>query len=183
MDQKLTEDLHTFDDLLAAAVATARRVLAGLATRPVAAQAPEVVAAPVPESGSGAAGALSRFERHWAPWFSGSAGPRYFGFVTGGATPASVAGDWLTSVYDQNAVSGGDSAAVDLERAPTLAEAPTQERVDALVRAVADSGEAVITPTVYDGTPGFRVAFSNWRTTESDVDRLCAVLAEHAPPR
>jgi glutamate/tyrosine decarboxylase-like PLP-dependent enzyme len=62
----------------------------------------------------------------------------------------------------------------------TLADNPTRERVHALVRAVADSGEAVITPTVYDGTHGFRVAFSNWRTTESDVDRLCAVLAKAA---
>ncbi|QFU90979.1 pyridoxal-dependent decarboxylase [Amycolatopsis sp. YIM 10] len=116
MHPKLTDDLTGLSELLAATRDAAERALTSLDTRPVAARATEAGAAPMPVAGIGTAGALARFEQRWAPWFSGSAGPRYFGFVTGGATPASVAGDWLTSAYDQNAAAGGDSAAVGLER-------------------------------------------------------------------
>jgi glutamate/tyrosine decarboxylase-like PLP-dependent enzyme len=37
------------------------------------------------------------------PGVVASSSGRYFGFVVGGATPAAVAADWLTSVWDQNA--------------------------------------------------------------------------------
>ncbi|MFW6690163.1 pyridoxal phosphate-dependent decarboxylase family protein [Streptomyces sp. MAR4 CNX-425] len=118
MHPALAADLDRFDQLLDAARDRAVAALRGLADRPVAAPAPHATtpAEPLPEDGAGGAAALARFGERWERGLSGSAGPRYLGFVTGGATPAAVAGDWLVGTYDQNVVSDGDSAAADLER-------------------------------------------------------------------
>jgi glutamate/tyrosine decarboxylase-like PLP-dependent enzyme len=114
----LAADLDRFDQLLDAARARAVAALRGLPERPVAAPVPRAPGPyePLPERGAGGAAALARFGERWEPGLSGSAGPRYLGFVTGGATPAAVAGDWLVGAYDQNVVADGDSAASDLER-------------------------------------------------------------------
>lgn len=73
----------------------------------------------LPAEGVGAEAALREFNQRFEPVMAATSGPRYWGFVTGGSTPASIAGDWLTSVYDQNsfAVKGlGDiSANIELE--------------------------------------------------------------------
>jgi glutamate/tyrosine decarboxylase-like PLP-dependent enzyme len=116
MDAKLSHDLTHLDALLARTLAHAVDALDSVERRPPALAPPAAVFEPLPEHGAGLEGALDEFNARWAPGFSGSAGPRYLGFVTGGATPASIAGDWLTSVYDQNPTAGIDSCAPDLER-------------------------------------------------------------------
>lgn len=116
MHPTLASDLADLDTLLEQVRTHALDTLAGLDRRPAALAPPAAQPAPLPEHGAGLAGALAAFTARWAPGFSGSAGPRYLGFVTGGATPASLAGDWLTGVYDQNPTAGIDSAAPDLER-------------------------------------------------------------------
>lgn len=115
MHPALAEDLARFPELLQAARDVAAREVSGVDGRPVAhpggAPGPE----PLPVEGEGATGALARFAGRWAPGFSGSAGPRYLGFVTGGATPASLTGDWLTGVFDQNVSGSAGSVASALE--------------------------------------------------------------------
>ncbi|MFF9151436.1 pyridoxal phosphate-dependent decarboxylase family protein [Streptomyces sp. NPDC014846] len=116
MHPALAGDLSRLPELLQDARDFAARELTGLTERPVAAAGRAPGRAPLPAEGAGAEAALTRFAERWAPGFSGSAGPRYLGFVTGGATPASVAGDWLTSALDQNLSGAGGSWAAELER-------------------------------------------------------------------
>ncbi|WP_214416307.1 pyridoxal phosphate-dependent decarboxylase family protein [Sphaerisporangium fuscum] len=117
MHPLLARDLDSLPELLEEVRGYAAGVLGGLADRPVTRPAvPSSSAASLPVEGAGTKGALDRFAERWEPGFSGSAGPRYLGFVTGGATPASLAGDWLTGTFDQNPTSRADSAATELER-------------------------------------------------------------------
>lgn len=71
------------------------------------------------DSGLGALSALEEFKERLAPLMVSQAGPRYWGFVTGGVTPASIVGDWLTTIYDPNAqatnAQGGVSALIEIE--------------------------------------------------------------------
>jgi glutamate/tyrosine decarboxylase-like PLP-dependent enzyme len=73
----------------------------------------------LPQQAAGAGKALQQFKNHFVKHIAASGGPRYFGFVTGGSTPAALAGDWLTAVYDQNTQSttgfGDCSALLELE--------------------------------------------------------------------
>jgi len=77
---------------------------------------PDILLNNLPEKGIGASAVLDYFEKNFADKITNSAGPRYFGFVTGGSTPAAVAGDWLVSAYDQNACGSNDSIAPQIER-------------------------------------------------------------------
>jgi glutamate/tyrosine decarboxylase-like PLP-dependent enzyme len=58
---------------------------------------------PLPERGIGATRALHLLDEVGSPATVASNGPRYFGFVTGGALPAAQAAAWLSAAWDQNA--------------------------------------------------------------------------------
>ena len=59
---------------------------------------------PLPEDGQDPEKVVEEMARVLDPGLVASVGPRYFGFVVGGALPASAAADWLTGAWSQNAV-------------------------------------------------------------------------------
>jgi hypothetical protein len=58
----------------------------------------------------------------------------------------------------------------------TLEDADTPS-VTAFLSRVRESGEVFLTPTTLNGVPAVRAAFSNWRTTLYDLERVWSVLA------
>jgi glutamate/tyrosine decarboxylase-like PLP-dependent enzyme len=94
-------------DCLDGAARLARGYLDGLGARRVGAAAEledlrAVLARPLPDDGEAAAAVVEGLAHDVDPGLVASGGPRYFGFVTGGALPAAVAVDWLVSAWDQN---------------------------------------------------------------------------------
>ncbi len=57
---------------------------------------------PLPEGRDEPVRVIERLAEAADPGIVATVGPRYFGFVTGGAVPVTVAADWLASVWDQN---------------------------------------------------------------------------------
>jgi glutamate/tyrosine decarboxylase-like PLP-dependent enzyme len=93
--------------------------LESLDDRPIAPEADveeltRALGGPLPEQGMDPRSVIAALVEDATPGIVGIPSGRYFGFVIGGAVPAAVAADWLTSVWDQNAglYVGGPSAAV-----------------------------------------------------------------------
>jgi glutamate/tyrosine decarboxylase-like PLP-dependent enzyme len=116
MNPQIEQDLRNFSSLLERTSLEAQKVLARIDSRPTFKTASEFEGDTLPETGLGARGALELFLAKYADQMTGSAGARYLGFVTGGATPASLMGDWLCSTFDNNAADPVLSITPQLER-------------------------------------------------------------------
>src|SRR5688500_910797 len=86
----------------------AEAFLAGVDARPVFPAASfeqlvEALGGPLPDEPQEPLAVIEHLARAADPGLVASPGPRYFGFVTGGSVPASVAAEWLTAAWDQNA--------------------------------------------------------------------------------
>lgn len=119
MDSILQQDLNDFENILEKAKQQGIGFLNNLENIPTSNKNTIDPNRDLNELGLGSLEALKEFNERLAPLLVSSPGPRYWGFVTGGSTPASIVGDWLASIYDQNAqaikAQGGVSALIEFE--------------------------------------------------------------------
>lgn len=109
------KDFTALHNILAKTVAVAENYFSRQQELPPSRELRPIAFSSLPGRGIGAEATLHKFEKEIAPYLANSAGPRYFGFVTGGSTPAAIVGDWLVSAFDQNACGSIDSLAPMIE--------------------------------------------------------------------
>ncbi len=112
MNQHLKSDLANVETLLQAALGESVDYLQGIDARPVSQDAESYPLLNLPTESVGTLEALSLFRERYSSGLTASGGARSFGYVVGGATPAALVGDWLTSAFDQD---NGEGITVHLE--------------------------------------------------------------------
>jgi glutamate/tyrosine decarboxylase-like PLP-dependent enzyme len=170
-------------ELLESTAQRAISYLEGISNRRVAPSA-EAVAnlskldEPLNDAPSSADEVIKQLDEVCSPATMGMAGPRFFGFVIGGALPVTVAANWLAGAWDQNSGLFTPTPAT-----ATLEQVALNWLLD-LFKLPADCGGGFVTGatiqadgtcwcggTVWQGHTAMRISVSSWATSDEDVER------------
>ena len=104
MNEQLQNDLLQLDNLLEKVKEQGLEYLNNISDRQTSTSTKNTINGKLNLSvnGLGTIDTLKQFNERFEPIIVSTSGPRFWGFVTGGSTPASIVGDWLTTIYDQN---------------------------------------------------------------------------------
>ena len=130
----------------------------------------EELGGPLPERGWGTQTAVEELLRIGTATATASSGPRFFHFVIGGSTPASLAADWVVSMLDQNAFVRASSRLAD------AAETVTIDWLRQLVGLPAGWGGALTASATFANLTGLALA-THWWAERHGVDVTSAGLA------
>lgn len=139
MYRQLYNDKENIDSLIYNFYLFSKNILKDFDKRSVGVVQPTHTVDKLQKNGLGFTKAFELFADKYESYLSGSAGSRYFGFVTGGSTPAALIGDWITSLYDQNVASLGESSSGDITL-ETIDQLKTLFELDARFEGIFVSG-------------------------------------------
>jgi glutamate/tyrosine decarboxylase-like PLP-dependent enzyme len=125
---------------------------------------------PLPEEGAGTGAAVERLLRVGTATATASAGPRFYHFVIGGSTPASLAADWVVSLLDQNAFVRASSRLADAVETVSL------DWLRQLVGLPAGWGGALTASATFGNVTGLALA-THWWAERHGVDATSSGLA------
>ncbi len=115
MNAPLKNDLDNLSSLLEQTAKISNDYLNSINERPPATGFSKKENLEISQQGLGAEKTLELFLERYGKDMPASNGPRFWGLVTGGTTPASLMGDWLTSAYDLNLSHAANSVAPNIE--------------------------------------------------------------------
>jgi len=102
MNKQLENDLKHIETLLETTKLQGLDYLKHLNNRKTSQQNIDPQFSELNKTGLGGLETLKLFNKKFENLIVGTTGPRYLGYVIGGTTPASIMGDWLATIYDQN---------------------------------------------------------------------------------
>lgn len=127
MHHSLQADLDSLEYLLSLTKDKAVAYLNNINETPVSINnIQSTIATNLSKDGMGLENTIRAFYEQHQDKIVAASGPRYWGYVVGGTTPAAIAGDWLSTVFDQNPQgikgAGDISASIELQTISWLLE-------------------------------------------------------------